>query len=72
MPSKTHTELRNCANRAMLRKRGLCLSSKVRSLRATHSERPIGTLRFTSWQVARVRDNESMQRAGWRKNSDTF
>ena len=28
--------------------------------------------RATSWQVARVRDSESMQRAVWRKNSDTF
>ena len=28
--------------------------------------------RATSWQVARVRDSESMQRAVWRKNSDIF
>ena len=34
------------------------------------SRRLAGARHF--WQVARVRDSESMQRAVWRKNSDTF
>ena len=34
------------------------------------SRRLAGARHF--WQVARVRDSESMQRAVWRKNPDTF
>ena len=34
------------------------------------SRRLAGARHF--WQVARVRDSESMQRAVWRKNSDIF